>query len=152
MKLNKKGVSDVVTTVLMILLVIAAIGILWVVIQRFVTQGTGTVPNQADCLTLQLTPSNARFVAGGTGTPANTLNVSVTRGGTSTANPTAVFFVDGSIVSSMNGTVPSIGEVKVFGVSGLTSPAIANGSRVKVAAKIGDTTCNPSEEITITVS
>lgn len=47
---DKRGVSGVVTAVLLILLVIAAIGILWVVIQNFVEQGTSGVTGSADCL------------------------------------------------------------------------------------------------------
>lgn len=47
---SKRGVSGVVTAVLLILLVIAAIGILWVVIQNFVEEGTSSLGGSADCL------------------------------------------------------------------------------------------------------
>lgn len=153
MKLNKKrGVSDVVTTVLMILLVIAAIGILWVVIQKFVTSGVASVPTQADCLTLQLTLSNAKF--SGSVMPANTLTVSVTRGGTSSATVNTgdlKFFVDGSSVTLTAPANPGIGETKVFsGIIAPSAPTIVPGtSKISVAAKIGDSTCSPSEPVTI---
>jgi len=51
MNLNKKrGISGVVTAVLLILLVIAAVGILWVVVQNFVTKGSESFSGAADCL------------------------------------------------------------------------------------------------------
>lgn len=46
---NKKGVSGVVTAVLLILLVIAAVGILAVVIQNFVKEGTSGVEGAPGC-------------------------------------------------------------------------------------------------------
>ena len=46
---NKKGVSGVVTAFLLILLVIAAIGILWVVFQNFVKEGTKALEGSAAC-------------------------------------------------------------------------------------------------------
>ena len=50
-KSQKRGVSGVITAVLLILLVIAAIGILWVVVQNFVQEGSSGVTGAADCLT-----------------------------------------------------------------------------------------------------
>lgn len=137
MKLNKKrGVSDVVTTVLMILLVIAAIGILWVVIQRFVTQGTNTVPSQADCISTTLTIGSA-----------SASTVTVSRTGTSNAVISEVkIFVDGSLRTTTAGSPPGVGETKSYTLSS----AVTAGQKVTVAAKIGDTTCNPSQEFTAT--
>ncbi|HRZ85500.1 MAG TPA: hypothetical protein P5277_01845 [Candidatus Paceibacterota bacterium] len=56
---SKKGLSDIITTVLMILLVIAAIAVLWVVIQNFVSKGTGEVASVADCMNTILDVSKA---------------------------------------------------------------------------------------------
>ena len=47
---DKRGISDIVTTVLLILLAIAAVGIIWVVIQGFINSGTKGVGSAADCL------------------------------------------------------------------------------------------------------
>ena len=44
---NKKGVSGVITTVLLILLVIAITGVLWVVVQSFISEGTKGIGTDA---------------------------------------------------------------------------------------------------------
>lgn len=141
MEINKKGVSDVVTTVLMILLVIAAIGILWVVISRFVQQGTSSIPGTADCLTASLSIASATNTSG-------SLVVKVSRGGTGTGNITALkFFVDG-ISQNMNGNTPNVGETQTFtNASALaTSPG---GKTVSVAAVIGTKTCDTADTATV---
>ena len=50
---NKKGMSDVVTTLIIILLVIAAIGIIWVVVKPFISGGA----QQFDVCLLYTSPS-----------------------------------------------------------------------------------------------
>jgi hypothetical protein len=60
---NKKGISDVVTTVLIILLVVAAVAIIWGFIQRPLQQGGQALQAGADCLqtsVIPLTCSNFR--------------------------------------------------------------------------------------------
>ena len=56
---SKKAVSGVVTTVLLILIVLAAIGILWAVISSFLKQGTQGIEGAADCFSLQLSIESA---------------------------------------------------------------------------------------------
>ena len=41
--INKKGLSMVVTSLIIILLVLVAIGIIWVVVQNIITEGTEQV-------------------------------------------------------------------------------------------------------------
>ncbi|MFA6022613.1 MAG: archaellin/type IV pilin N-terminal domain-containing protein [Candidatus Pacearchaeota archaeon] len=149
MKLNnKRGISDVITTVLMILLVIAAIVILWAVVQRFVTQGTSTVAGTGECLTTTLTVTSATNTSG--------LTVRVTRGGDFSGNLTELrFFVDGTNVP-MTGTKPMPGETMTF-VSSTTLPngwldKDIPGKQVKVAAVIGTKTCEASDSIAITAA
>jgi flagellin-like protein len=146
MKLNqKRGVSDVVTTVLMILLVIAAIGILWAVISKFVSQGTSTVAGTPDCLTTGLSVDSA--------TNASGLTVKVTRSGTNSGNLTALkFFVDGASVT-MNGNIPAVGETQQFVSAGtlpnsLTALTVV-GKPVKVAAMIDTKTCDASDSVNV---
>ena len=52
--MNKKAQAQIITTVLIIVLVLAAIVILWQVIQGTVERGTEQVAGQSDCLTLKL--------------------------------------------------------------------------------------------------
>lgn len=145
MKLNqKRGISDVVTTVLMILLVIAAIGILWAVVQRFVSQGASNLPGTSECLTTVLTVSSATNQSG-------LLTVKVLRSGTNSGNLTGLkFLLDGSNVQ-MSGTTPEIGETQQF-TNSTTLPGSATivGREVKVAAMIGTKVCDASEALVVT--
>jgi hypothetical protein len=47
---NKKGLSTVVTTLIIILLVIVAIGIVWVVVRNVIEQGTGQIDIGVKCI------------------------------------------------------------------------------------------------------
>ena len=52
--MSKKGMSDVVTTLIIILLVIAAIGIIWVVVRPFISGGTEQFDIKSGCLNVNL--------------------------------------------------------------------------------------------------
>ncbi len=52
--MNKRGLSDVVTTVLIILLVLAAVAIIWAFIRPAITRSVSQVTG--DCITLNLKP------------------------------------------------------------------------------------------------
>src|SRR3989344_4207194 len=51
---NKKGLSTVVATLIIILLVLIAVGILWVVLQNVFTQGAATVELSQKCLEVKI--------------------------------------------------------------------------------------------------
>lgn len=51
---TKKGLSTVVTTLIIILLVLVAIGIIWVVIKNFITQGTDQIDYATACPQINL--------------------------------------------------------------------------------------------------
>jgi hypothetical protein len=50
MKNNKKGLSTIVATLLIILLTLVAVGIIWVVVKNVITGGAGQVTIDAKCL------------------------------------------------------------------------------------------------------
>ena len=54
MKNSKRGLSTIVTTLIIILLVFIAVGIVWVVIQDVIQGGTETIDFQAQCLEISL--------------------------------------------------------------------------------------------------
>jgi len=54
MKQNKKGVSGVIVTVLMILIVIAAVVIVWVFVKPFIEDNLARTGNVAECLQLDI--------------------------------------------------------------------------------------------------
>ena len=54
MKMNKKAVSGIITSMLLILLVIAAVAIFWMIIKPFLESKAGSIENQAVCLETRL--------------------------------------------------------------------------------------------------
>lgn len=71
--LNKQGLSAVVTTLIIILLVMVSIGIIWVVVSNFVSGGAETLEIGAKCLEIDVT-ATALF-----NTSAMDYNVTFTR-------------------------------------------------------------------------
>ena len=61
---NKKGLSDIITNVLIILLVLVAITIIWFFIKPTIERGAGQLPGAGDCLTIQLEPVSCTVDAG----------------------------------------------------------------------------------------
>ena len=51
---NKKGLSDIIVTLLIILLVIVAISVIWVVIRNIVTSGVDKINYDSKCLEVDL--------------------------------------------------------------------------------------------------
>jgi len=51
---NKKGLSDVVTTVIIVALSLVAIGIVWVVINNLISDNTASISSSGDCLMTNL--------------------------------------------------------------------------------------------------
>ncbi len=68
---NRKGMSDVVTTVLVILLVVVAIGIIWVFVQKPVQKAGTQVEKATACAGVELQLLSCQKVKTNTGTVAN---------------------------------------------------------------------------------
>ena len=129
-KSQKRGVSGVITAVLLILLVIAAIGILWVVVQNFVQEGSSGVTGAADCLTTSfevVSASGTSIVVRRTGGDAVLTAIRVL-GGTETKGTTDV--------TEHN---PAVGETST--ASGFTAFTAEDIVEVSIAYDIGDTSC-----------
>ena len=56
-KKNKKGLSTIVATLIIILLVFVAVAILWVVIRNLLTSGTGNLDLTSKCLETEVMPT-----------------------------------------------------------------------------------------------
>ena len=56
MILSRKGLSDIVTNVLIILLVLVAIGIIWAFISPFISQSSNKVQGADQCFTVSVEP------------------------------------------------------------------------------------------------
>jgi hypothetical protein len=146
-KKSKKGISDVVVSVLMILLVIAAIGILWTVLSQFLNRGVNTISSSTLCTStsLQITPSI---------TVDNESLIKLERVSGSDNLTAIYFYVAGTLYKSTDTRVfmmpgrstsikyPAIGETYTYLVNSSTDAAV--GQKVEVAAVFGDVTSNPT--------
>lgn len=72
---NKKGLSGVIVTLILILLVLVAIGVVWVVVQNVLESGTGQINLGANCLEIDVKPVSAGCSETGV------CNVTLERGG-----------------------------------------------------------------------
>jgi len=63
---NKKGLSDVVTTLIIILLVIVAIGIVWIVVRGVIESGTEEIDYGSKCLQVSIQTTAVDCTAGTT--------------------------------------------------------------------------------------
>lgn len=147
MIMTKKGLSDIVTNVLIILLVLVAVGIIWLFLRPTVNS-VGNVQGSTDCLTIDVQPVSCS-AAGNIVVKRNTGQGSlqglkiILKGGATvqdlpkTANATAL---------SELGTLTFANT----GSNGLAVPAAA-GDTLTVAAVVqsadGLKTCNPSTKV-----
>ena len=65
MVVTKKGLSDIITNVLIILLVLVAISIIWFFVRPTIQQGAGALGGAGDCLTIQLEPVSCNIAVNG---------------------------------------------------------------------------------------
>ena len=136
---DKRGVSGVVTAVLLILLVIAAIAILWVVIQNFVKDTTDAAVSQADCFGTQLIISNAI---------ATQSTVTVLRqSGDITLTEVKVIVNPSGGGASATQTISALG----VGESGVATfgTALASGDSISAVAVIGGKDCPVSDTFAV---
>ncbi|MBI2045792.1 hypothetical protein HYT23_07050 [Candidatus Pacearchaeota archaeon] len=148
---NKKGLSTVVTTLIIILLVLVAIGIIWVVVRNVITGSGEQIDINTKCVTTNLEINTARCTAA---TGACTLSVNKVGGYTldgvkiiyssSTASGTAID-QPGDIVVSMTYSP----------ASGLTTP-LTVPTNVRLAGYFNDATgvaisCPQVSEMNVTL-
>jgi hypothetical protein len=64
MKNNKKGLSTIVATLLIILLTLVAVGIIWVVVKKVIDTGASTLDYDAMCLETEVRATQATNLTG----------------------------------------------------------------------------------------
>jgi hypothetical protein len=122
--MNKRGVSEVITTVLIILLVLAAIVIVWQAVRGTVENASTKVETQSQCIGLDLSVTGS--------CTGSTLSVQVTRGGDSVgAGQLRVSIASGTFTNSTTKTnfaaLDSASFDKTsFGLTTITSPVTIN--------------------------
>src|SRR3989344_3745134 len=72
---NRKGLSDVVTTVLIILLVVAAVAVLWNFLQPFLLKTGSSIQKGQTCIDNKIEPIACTKIPGGTAASAPQFNV-----------------------------------------------------------------------------
>ena len=122
---DKRGLSTIVATLIVVLLVFVAVGILWVVLRNFVQGGSEQVDLASKCLEVSIAPTKVVDLGGGI------YSVTVLRKGgdfavagvslvitDSTGNANYVQDTDGDISNLALNTV----NVTIPGTSGVTDP------------------------------
>jgi flagellin-like protein len=110
---NKKGLSGVVTTLILVLLVLAAVGIIWVVISGIIDEGTQSATISSKCLEVEVKPTKVGCDAG-----RDNCNVTVTRsaGGEEIAGIKLIFSKEGgesNEVKEFNGNIDALQTITV---------------------------------------
>ncbi len=135
---NKKGLSEVVTTLIIILLVLVAIGIVWAVVSNILSSGAAQTEISAKCLQVDVKATAAKCGSGG--------NCTVTYTRTDSGDD-----IDGVLIVFSNGQNSSqkeiSGNVAPLATktitpefeTGITTPAI---DKVEIAAYFIDASGN----------
>ncbi|MEK6873598.1 MAG: archaellin/type IV pilin N-terminal domain-containing protein [Nanoarchaeota archaeon] len=141
---NKKAVSDVITTVLLILIVLAAIGIVWAVVSSFLNQGTQSIGGTADCFSTQLSIESA------TNSSVAITNQTIVRIKriAGEGNITSLKFLLDGADTAFTGTIPSIAETRTFTSGTLAANPV--GKTIEIAAIVGTRTCNVADSAVVT--
>ncbi len=151
-KLNRKGLSEVVTAIIVILLVLVAVGIIWAVVQNLLNQGSEEAKGGVDCITTQINVESATKVA------VNSYTVSVVRqtGGPKTIDNLKLVFSDGTQTEAITptGTPISIDELgrQTFTAVATTKFGTSDAKTVSVAPVINQKVCNPIGEHAISIT
>ncbi len=120
---NKRGISSIIATLILILLTIVLIGIVWVVVSGIVTNSTKQVNSGAQCLNSGVQITSASCTQSG-----SNCNVTVQRNlGTDTIGGVRLIFMNAVSNSSINdtiGNIPTQGSAQAqnwnMGVSNIT--------------------------------
>lgn len=143
MKKNNKGLSTIVATLLIILLVLVATGVVWVVVRGVVQGGSEDIEISAACLDVQVEATKVTPIAYGAAGGNNTLNVTIRRSGgdVEIGNVKQVLLVD--LLFTDNDESDSVPPIDNFGaINNLQTAtrlvsvpvsALANATKVTVA-------------------
>ena len=149
---NRKGVSEVVANVLIVLLVIVGIAVIWSVVKPTVDKGAQGIKTGSECLSLSLEAVSCTY----TGTAA-TVIVKRNPGAGNFENLELVFSDgtnSGSVSASPVVTQAGITELSTKPLSVAIPTSVTGASKtVNVAARSGGQLCPPlSEPIKCTVA
>ncbi len=140
---NKKGLSAIIVTLIMILLVIVASGIIWVVIQNIVEESTEQIDLSTDCLSVEV---NAITVTNTSVQPSDDYSVVLERSaGGKEIDGVKVVLTNATLgvnnVSTYEGNIEPYGQKLVT----FTDSGVDNANQVKVVAYFKDSSGNPHD-------
>lgn len=131
---TKKGLSDIITNVLIILLVLVAVGIIWAFVRPAISGGAKQLAGTNECLALSVSP-----IACGPGNTAGLKNVTYQRSsGTGTITEVRFIFKDssGNSISNTTSTIPGEFETRTgvdFGSSAMTESSVDTAIVIRTA-------------------
>lgn len=118
---SKKGVSEVVANVLIVLLVIVGIAVIWSVVKPTIDKGAAGV--QADCFTVSVEPVSC-VITGSTAVVTLKRNP-----GAGAFEAIEVLFSDGTDSGTVTSGAPTtLSELSTFTTAALTLPASVSGT------------------------
>jgi len=160
-KTDKRAISGVVTTILLVLLALVAILIIWGVIQPFLKKSAGGLGDITECLDVNLEITNVKVNI--VGSPPTNSYITVHRSSGGGEIKDLKFTVAGNLRKEITTTHPSGFKIKpletitYFYTSGslpppIEPPFIENGDEVQVAAVVetadgGEKLCSPASYI-----
>ena len=152
--MNKKGVSQVVTTLIILLVVIVVVGIVAAVIYSLVGQGEEQLEGGLDCFSVIMDVESASYAA------TSGYSIGISRAADSNSeniDGVKIIFSDGTTSTTVTGT--QITGTQTLGPLGSSTLTVTEGNAavdelkqvsVEVAAIVDGQTCNPTGKKSVT--
>ena len=135
---NRKGLSDVMATMMIILLVLVAVGIIWVVVRNFINQGTEQIDISQKCLAVTLEAVGVTETSGA-------YAIALRRGSDSQGDlgvKVSVFNVAGSSEVINWGAFGDLDALGTVTKSVTPSPALTGGNKIEFTPFFTDASGN----------
>ena len=138
---KRKAQAEVITTVLIILLVLAAIVIVWQVVRGTISNSSNQISAQSNCINANMEITNAN---------AGSSNVTVRRGqGTTDVVVTGYkLFRNGAQVGADKLPVGGLTPLATDTFTGI-APVLVSGDKVSAASIMGTTVCAAGSELAV---
>ena len=136
---NKKGLSEIVITLIMIVLVLVAISIVWFIVRGILDKGAGQVNLGADCLELDINAIKVLNTTDDAASPV-TYNVTLSRGaGGGTIGGVKILFTnDVGDTNSIYDAVGNIAPLETKTISTGATITITEATQVEVVPYFPD--------------
>lgn len=140
---DKKGISNVVSVLLIVLLVIIAIGVVWFVIRGTLQSGAGEIGLGAKCLQVDIQATQASCITNETGN-YDLCNVTVKRnaGGEEIGGVKLIFSNAAGDDTHVEDSSGAISELETKTINNVQTTGIANVTKTEVAVYFLDDSGN----------